>query len=773
MYSKIYTHYLTVSIILQGGNMRKLLILFLFCSILLSSFSNVMAIDKISPDTNVKIFYKDKQWNFYSTPVKYNNKVMVPGYEVMKNLDIEVTSSFYKGYSDNINNFIWSVLTDDKAILIQVGKSNVWVNGDSVELDVAPIVYNRIMYVPLSFISDVLCKSISYDNTISRVIISDISQPEPKGWTKLKDRAKGNEQETIVMQGTTPGIGSISFYTNDQNKAVALGDNIYMIDNDGTLVEYNPSSDIWTNKFKIQELNNTNGNFSLGVLDGKILIIGVNYNTIYEYDIHSNSCKLLTTIPIEIAACSVLVAEGKIYILSGMEVGDINTLTTLYVYDPIADIWTKKKDMFQGANNLTSVYYNGQIYIFGSVKSTYTNIEDMLEIDPETGNMRFKNMNDEDRYPGQNIEVYDIKTDTWSYVTPYDAQYFVSGAGVYDNKLLVFGKSSDECSVIEYNPNNNSWSKISDMLPQNGGYSTVTINKDIFFINGTSVKKFTPNEVKLSKNKLNEQDILALLKMDKSQIESQLGTDYIMSYIGTDKGLTAVKYKKYDITIYYMMNGYIDYIECGNTIDIQNLHIGMNYNQIKKIISNANIKKVGQLQGNKNGKYNIECLKDNLLIKFGILNEKGASISMTVRERNRTYIKKLKPIGEDDLQVAKYKLHMLRDDFEKIMPSGLKDKEISFDTAHNITQITYKYSDGSEFVFKDDELCSILSANSKYLTPRGLKVGDSITRLVILYGNPKARVLESWDYMYPYDERVFTIIEKDGKVNGIKIALAF
>jgi hypothetical protein len=424
---------------------------------------------------------------------------MLPLGEVMTILGIsfdgiECSKSSMEGSTRiNIN-----ISCDIGNILMNNETTHVWVSGDNLDLDVPPLIYKDTVYVPLMFISDVLGKKVIRDDKKSEIYISDIVLPEPQGWIRLKNRPSGNERVTIKLDSTVSGIGSVGFRTNYLYKAVSINGKIYMIDNDGTLKQYDPATDIWTDKSKISELKNSNGNFKLAVLNSKILIIGVNCSDIYQYDIESNKCELLTSFPVEQIPASVIVAEGKVYILSGMYAGDPNTLKTLDMYDPVTNKWTKKKDMFQGLSDLTSVYYNGKIYIFGGAKRSTTKLEDLLEKDPVTGEIRLKPRNNTNEYPGQNIEAYDIKTDSWSYITPDNLHWFASGAEVCNGKLYLFGNEYINGKKIycvkEFDTVSNKFSKVADMLPKEDSYSTVAVNGEIFIISGRSVEKYIPGK---------------------------------------------------------------------------------------------------------------------------------------------------------------------------------------------------------------------------------------------------------------------------------------
>jgi hypothetical protein len=444
--------------------------------LLLSTFFQVFAASDTPQKTKYKIYIDNKLTTFNSQLMTKSKKLMLPLEEFLISIGISKENIEYRYYEDKL--ICIDIFYKASIFSLDLDGNYVWAsNGKGVTLDERPLLYNNKVYIPIESFVKLFDKKAVINNAKSTVNISDNVHLEPKGWVRLKDRPIGNESVNIKMKSVIPGIGGVSFQTDNQYKAVSIDGKIYMIDNNGTLKEYDPKTDIWSDKTKINEVKDSQGVYKLAVLNNKILIIGVNYSDIFQYDVATKECKLLTKLPTNIVVGSVVVAEGKLYILSGMGVGDPNTLNSLEMYDPETDKWTEKGDMFEGSNNLTSIYYNGKIYIFGAVKGT-----DL----------------DDHSYPGQNIEAYDIKTDTWSYISPDDVYWFASGLEVSNNKLYVFGDGSDKksnstkYSVKLFEPDNNKWTVVADMLPKDSGYSTCTINGDIYVIDGKIVEKFTP-----------------------------------------------------------------------------------------------------------------------------------------------------------------------------------------------------------------------------------------------------------------------------------------
>lgn len=158
---------------------------------------------------------------------------------------------------------------------------------------------------------------------------------------------------------------------------------------------------------------------------------------------------------------------------------------------------------------------------------------------------------------------------------------------------------------------------------------------------GSKVSKET-NESKsadnLSEGSLDEKDIIRLIKLKRNEIEDFLGKDYKILEKGAEESFTAYEYDKFDISIYYVMNDtvddttddYVDFIECGKSINIFGVHIGMTYKDIKRVFPNATLKKWSPEEDEEIVYYQIEYSKDDMLFRLSIKDENSPTISMEI-----------------------------------------------------------------------------------------------------------------------------------------------
>lgn len=400
--------------------------------------------DTVIETSDVRIKVNGKLQKF-SNPVICQDNVYLAQYgELMQSIGVP---------ADNLNGII-------------VGSRNSIMNENTVvRFEVAPLKYKDAIYVPIRSVAESFDRTVEWDETTKTMSITYEIPPAPEYWTYMKDRPSGNSSIDITMKSTVPGIDQIGIRSGDSNKAVAYCGKIYMVDNDGTLKEYDHVKDVWKNKRVIAGVKNSNGIFKLAVIKDKLYIVGLNYKDVLEYDFKTNKSSLATQLPEPGVIGAAVAANGKLYVLSGFAAGNIVTLNTMYVYDPTTRKWTRRADMYEGANGLSTAALSDSIYIFGAVS---------------------------ERNDGQNAEVYYIQKDAWSYIEPNDMGFYASGVELLNGKLYVIGDGVDDNGVLVYDPKTSVWKKVAGQPELGYDFATVALNGSIYAISGSKVYKFTP-----------------------------------------------------------------------------------------------------------------------------------------------------------------------------------------------------------------------------------------------------------------------------------------
>jgi hypothetical protein len=347
---------------------------------------------------------------------------------------------------------------------LSIGSKTDIINGNVVRFEVPPQTYKDAVYVPIKTIAECFGRTVEWDETTKTMSITYKIPSAPKYWTYMKDRPSGNSSIDIKMKSTVPGIDQIGIRSGDANKAVAYGGKIYMVDNNGTLKEYDPVKDAWKNKLVIAGVKNSNGIFKLVVIKDKLYVVGLNYKDVLEYDFKTNKSGIVTQLPVPWIIGAAVAANGRLYVLSGSEAGNIVTLNTIYEYDPLTRKWTRKADMHEGAGGLSAAALNNSIYVFGALS---------------------------EQVDGQNVEVYDIHNNKWSYMESGKDTYAI-GAEFLNGKLYTFRDGVDDKGVLAYDPKTSTWKKVAEQPELGYDFATVALNGSIFVVTGSKVYKFTP-----------------------------------------------------------------------------------------------------------------------------------------------------------------------------------------------------------------------------------------------------------------------------------------
>ncbi len=187
-----------------------------------------------------------------------------------------------------------------------------------------------------------------------------------------------------------------------------------------TVEEYDPMTDTWT---KRADMPTSRHGLSTCVVDGKIYAIsgydGTNMATVEQYDPSSDTWTTKADLPTLRSHLATEVIDGKIYAIGGWDRRDgLDTVfSSVAVYDPATDTWTKRADMPTPRWSLASSVVNGKIYVIGG------------QTIADTGN----------RQGLQAVEVYDPETDTWTQEVDMPTARRGLSASLVDGKLYAIG----------------------------------------------------------------------------------------------------------------------------------------------------------------------------------------------------------------------------------------------------------------------------------------------------------------------------------------------
>jgi len=246
------------------------------------------------------------------------------------------------------------------------------------------------------------CTQAVYQEYLSTVEAYDAATDT---WTRKADMPTGRARlSTSVVDGKIYAIGGSPHPHADLS----------------TVELYDPTTDTWTTK---ADMPTARCWLSTSVVNGKIYAIGgkiessaTMVSTVEEYDPMTDIWTKKADMPTARMALSTNVVNGKIYAIGGVATGGGAgpSLSTVEVYDPSTDSWTRKADMPTARANLSAGMLNGKIYVIGGSTGWSTVFS--------------------------TLEVYDSAMDTWAKGPDMPtARSAGPSAGVVDGKVYVIG----------------------------------------------------------------------------------------------------------------------------------------------------------------------------------------------------------------------------------------------------------------------------------------------------------------------------------------------
>jgi N-acetylneuraminic acid mutarotase len=204
------------------------------------------------------------------------------------------------------------------------------------------------------------------------------------------------------------------------SKIYAIGGSPHPHTDLSTVEVYDPATDNWTRKADMPTarcwLSTCVVNGKIYAFGGKIESSATMVSTVEEYDPVSNIWIKKADMPTARMALSTNVVNGKIYAIGGVAAGGGAgpSLSTVEVYDPSTNTWTKKANMPTARANASAGALNGKIYVIGGSTGWSTVFS--------------------------TLEVYDSATDTWAKGPDMPtARSAGPSAGVVDGKVYVIG----------------------------------------------------------------------------------------------------------------------------------------------------------------------------------------------------------------------------------------------------------------------------------------------------------------------------------------------
>ena len=194
----------------------------------------------------------------------------------------------------------------------------------------------------------------------------EMYDPATDTWTQKADMPTPRGTSTCVVDGKIYAIGGTAFNNVKKKKPWRLD----------TVEVYDPVTDTWT---KSKKMNHVRSGAAISVVDGKIYVMGGTgwpqlpnhpgpyLSSVEVFNPKTNQWRAIREMSEPKAGHSASAIDGKIYVIGGGFRGNglYIYLSTIEIYDPETDIWTREPDMPMSKLGHTAEVINGEIYIFG------------------------------------------------------------------------------------------------------------------------------------------------------------------------------------------------------------------------------------------------------------------------------------------------------------------------------------------------------------------------------------------------------------------------
>jgi N-acetylneuraminic acid mutarotase len=272
------------------------------------------------------------------------------------------------------------------------------------------------------------------------------------------------------------------------------------------------------------------------------------------------------------------VLDDKIYVIGGADYRADGAVSTVEIYDPNTDTWTKGTPLPYDLDHAPSVVHNGKIYVVGGFLQDKITTDRMLVYDPVTNNWTegtplpeprcchvAEVVNgtiyvisglDFDHNPTSTNFAYNIENDTWVTKAPMPGKNgpkHHAASAVVDGKIYVLGgrlfgngapnEINDALTNLddnmEYDPKTDKWSSKDPMPIRRSGFAADSLSEKIYVFGGQMADGSNLN-VESYDPKTNQWIIEPNMQADRSGLAVAAYNDKIYVFGGQHNGLQAL-----------------------------------------------------------------------------------------------------------------------------------------------------------------------------------------------------------------------------------------
>lgn len=205
--------------------MKRFVLVLLFFAVL--GYPQItMAAQVQDRTTPIKIFLDDKELISEVPPIIQNERALVPVRIVSESLGAVV------GWEQSTKTVF--IDKDGVSILLRIGSNQIVKNGETFEIDVAPVIHNNKTMVPVRFVSEYIGLDVGWDEATRSVLLKS---PPPEELEPIDEQTTGEESavtpveigrvtaikaagDQITISTTIEKPEASVFYLQDPNRAV-------------------------------------------------------------------------------------------------------------------------------------------------------------------------------------------------------------------------------------------------------------------------------------------------------------------------------------------------------------------------------------------------------------------------------------------------------------------------------------------------------------------------------------------------------------------------
>jgi hypothetical protein len=131
--------------------------------------------DSVKEAPDIKIVIDGALTSYKNVPVSVNGSNLLPLRELLVNLGVPNDDDhiIYKSADKSV-----TIIYGQTTILLKIGDTTAYVNGEPIKLNAAPILYKNSTFIPIRFVAEAMGKKVVWDGKTRTVLVCDAAKFE-------------------------------------------------------------------------------------------------------------------------------------------------------------------------------------------------------------------------------------------------------------------------------------------------------------------------------------------------------------------------------------------------------------------------------------------------------------------------------------------------------------------------------------------------------------------------------------------------------------------